>query len=87
MNNKLQTFERQQAQSGRAPQPHYQNPTYRPPNQNQGYAPHNQNRPDGNISIASANTNLNRALVPQNNLAQDQEFFHSCNYSYGFSMC
>lgn len=32
MNNKLVTLERQQAQGSRPPQPHCQNPTYRPPN-------------------------------------------------------
>lgn len=68
MSNKAVTLERKQAQRNKPPQLQYQGPIHnRPPNQNQGYVPYNQNRPIGNTPIE--NTNLNRALVPENILA------------------
>ena len=78
MSNKVVTLERQQAQNNKSSPLQYQDPIHnRSPNQNQGHVTYNQNRPIGNTP--TTNTNLNRALVPQNNLAQDQDFCPSYN--------
>ena len=41
----------------------------------------------GNAPVASTNTNIVKTLVPQNNLAQEQDFCPSCNFSYEYCMC
>ena len=84
MSNKVVALERQQAQGGKPPQLQYQAQIGgRPPNQwNSSF---DQGRQNSHASASSSNQN--KAIVPQNNLAQDQDFCPSCNYSYTYCMC
>ena len=71
MSNKVVALERQQAQGGKPPQLQFQNPNGgRPPNNwNNSF---DQSRQNSHASASSSNQN--RAIVPQNNMAQDQDF-------------
>lgn len=84
MSNKVVALERQQAQGSRPPQLQYQNQGGGRPS-NQWNGANDQNRQ--NSHAAASSSNQNRAMVPQNNLAQDQDFCPSCNYSYLYCMC
>ena len=86
MSNKVVTLERQQAQGGKAHQLQGQALNNgRPPNQNYGNNSFNQNRQNSHAS--TSNVSQSRAIVPQNNMAQDLDFFPSCNYPYAHCMC
>ena len=76
MSNKVVALERQQAQGSRPPQLQYQNQGGGRPS-NQWNSANDQNRQ--NSHAAASSSNQNRAIVPQNNLAQDQDFCPSCN--------
>lgn len=41
----------------------------------------------GNVAPTNTSTNPTRTLVPQNNLAQEQDFYPFGNYSYEQCMC
>lgn len=84
MSNKVVALERRQAQGGKPPQLQYQVPSSgRPPNHwNNSF---DQSRQNSHASTSISNQN--RAIVPQNNMAQDQDFCPSCNYSYAYCMC
>lgn len=84
MSNKVVYLERQQAQGGKPPQLQYQASNCgRPPDHwNNSF---DQNRQNSHASASSSNKN--RAIVPRNNMAQDQDFCPSCNYSYAYCLC
>ena len=78
MGNEHTNLKRQQAQARLPPPQNYNPPSFRPPYQ----APHpsyNTRSNSGVVPIAT-NPNLVRAIVPQNNMAQEQIFCPSCSY-------
>ena len=86
VSNKVVTLERHQAQGNKAPQLQYQTLNNgRPPNHNYGNKFLDHNRKNSHAS--TSNVNQSRAIVPQNNMAQDKGFCPSYNYSCSFFMC
>jgi hypothetical protein len=86
LSNKVVALERQQAQGNKPHQLQYQAPNSgRPPNNNHWNNSFDQNKKNSHAS--TSNANQNRAIVPQNNMAQDQDFCPSCNYYYAYCMC
>ena len=83
---KVVTLERQHAQGNKAPQIQYQNKIHgSPPNKNYDNISFDHGRQNGHASTSSENQS--KAIVPQNNMVEDQDFCPSYNYSYAYCMC
>ena len=86
VSNQVVTLERHQAQGSKAHQLQYQTlNSGRPPNHNYGNNSFDQSRQNSHAS--TSNVNQSRAIVPQNNMAQDQNSCPSYNDSYARCMC
>ena len=80
LGNEIVSLKRQQAQNYRHPPQQIINFPHNRKPPNQGQASVNQGRFSNSSPTTNTNANPQRAIVPQNNLAQEQYYCPSCYY-------